>query len=69
MLIANKPVVNESKQGTKLLVENLMPLALKLLQQLVKEPKLQGRPKKTPCIENKVEHNISVEVKALNLKD
>ena len=43
-----------------------MLLSLKLLQQLARELKPQGRVRKRPHIKNKVEHNIFMEVKTLN---
>ena len=66
VLIANKLVVNESKQEIEFLVENPMPPPPRLLRQLAGEPKQRGRPRKRPCMENKAEYNVSVEVEALN---
>ena len=66
MLIAHKPVVNESKQEAELLVENLMPPPPRLLRQSARELKPRRRPRKRPRMENEVEHDISVEVEALN---
>ena len=51
VLIASKPVVNESKRGVELLVDNPMPPS-KLLRQPVEEPKSKGRPCKRPRIED-----------------
>ena len=66
MLIASKPVVNESKQGAELLVKNPMPPPAKPLCQLASKPKPEGRSRKRPCIENKAEHGGSVEAEALD---
>ena len=66
MLIVSKPIVNKSKQGVELLVENPMFLPLKLLRQSAEEPKPQRKSRKRPYMENKAEHNASVRVEALN---
>ena len=66
MLIASKLVVNESKQGVELLVENPMLPPPKLLRQLEGKPKLRGKLRKKPHIENEAEHATSMEVEAQN---
>ena len=66
VLIARKPVINESKQGAELLVENRMPPPVKPFCQSFGESKPRGRPRKRPCIENKAKHGGSVEAKALD---
>lgn len=66
MIIASKPVVNESKQSTKLLLENLISLLAKPFWQSASKPKLQKKPKKKSCIENKIEHSSSVKAEALD---
>ena len=66
MLTASKPVVNESKQGAELLVENPMPLPAKPFCQSASKPKPRGRPRKRPCVKNKAEHGGSVEAEALD---
>lgn len=43
-----------------------MPLSPKLFWQSAGKPKLQKIPRKKPCIENKVEYNLSVDVECLN---
>ena len=57
MLIASKPVVNKSKRGPDLLAENPMPAPPKPLRLPTEEPKPRGRPRKKPCIENKVKQD------------
>ena len=39
VLIGSKPVINESKRGAELLIENPMPPSPRLLRQLAGEPK------------------------------
>lgn len=66
MLIVSKPVVNESKQDAKLLIENPIPLLAKPLRQSASKSKPQGRLRKRPCIENKAKHGGSIKAKALD---
>ena len=59
MLIDTELVVNESKRGAVLLIDNPIPPP-KLLRQPAKEPKPRGRPCKRPRIEDIViEENTS----------
>ena len=64
VLIASEPVINKSKQGAELHVDNPMPLP-KLLQQPAREPKPRGRSCKRPHVkdivikENARKKNIS----------
>lgn len=66
VLIASKPVINKSKQSAELLVENPILPPAKPLQQSAGKPKLQGKLRKRPFIENKVEYNGSVRAEVLN---
>lgn len=43
-----------------------MPLSPKLFQQLVREPRLQGRSRKRPSIENKAKLKIFAKVETSN---
>ena len=58
VLIANKPVVNESKQGVELLVDNPIPLP-KLLWQPARKPQPRGRPRKRPRLEDTIIEKIA----------
>ena len=68
MLIASKPIINESKRGFQLLIENPMPPPPKSFRQPASKPRPQGRQRKRPCIENenKAEKEGYVEVEAPN---
>ena len=66
VLIANELIVYESKQRAELLVENPIFSPLKLFRQPAEKLKPQRKPKKRPYMENEAEHDISVEVEALN---
>lgn len=66
MLIASKPVVNKSKQGAELLVENSILPPLKLFRQPAEEPKPRGKLRKKSRVENEKEYNSFVKVEALN---
>lgn len=66
MLITSKLVINKLKQNTKLFIKYWMSLLIKLFWQSASEPKPEKKPRKKPCIENKVKYNSFIEVKALN---
>ena len=66
VLIASEPIVNESKQRAKLLVENPIPTLAKPFCQSAGKPKSRERSRKRTCIENKAENGGSVEAKALD---
>ena len=66
VLIASKSIVNKSKQGIQTLVENLILPPLKSFHQPASKSRLQGRLRKKPHIENKVEQEGFVEVEASN---
>ena len=57
VLIASEPVVNESKRGADLLAENPIPTSPKPLWLPTGEPKLEGRLRKRPRIENEAEQD------------
>ena len=66
VLIASNPIINKSKQGADLLVENPMPLLSKTLQKLANKPKPQGSSRKRSHIKNKGEYNSSVNIEGLD---
>ena len=51
VFIASKPVVNVSKRGSELLVDNPMPASTRPLRQPAGEPRPRGRPRKRARIE------------------
>ena len=57
VLIASKPVINESKQDVDLFIENLILVPPKPLRLSTGEPKPQRKLRKKSCIENEVEQN------------
>lgn len=65
MLIASKLIVNKSKQGAKLLIENPISSLVKPFWQSAGKPKVQKKPRKKSCIKNKAEHDSSIEAEAL----
>lgn len=57
VFITSEPIINESKQGADLLVENLIPISAKPLQKLASKPKLRGRLRKKLQMKNGAEYN------------
>ena len=53
VLIASEPVVNESKRGSELLINNPMPAPKRPLRQPAGKPRIRERPKKKAWIESK----------------
>ena len=61
VLIASEPVVNKSKRGSELLVNNSMPAPKRPLRQPAGEPRLRGRPKKRARIEVEYDGSVMLE--------